>query len=197
MKKVFAFILALSMIFMLTACGGISEIIDNVGGGNTDPGYKGAVELLADVKFQGKVDKIENLAPEAYWAYYESYSKMPRSSKIDEVTYTVEMEFAAYQEYLGEGFTYSLTIEERSTYTEAEMGNIKNTLSERFGIDPASVTEAKLLDVDVVMSGNTPYTEAMDVSVVKIGNTWYCAELYLWDEGCEFMFPTDFLGGWG
>ena len=122
---------------------------------------------------------------------------MPRSSKIEEVTYTVEMEFAAYQSYLGEGFTYSLEIEERSTYTADELTNIKNTLSEQFGIDAASVTEAKLLDVDVTMSGNTPYTEAMDVSVVKIGNTWYCAEVYVYEGGCSFMFPTDFLGGWG
>lgn len=211
MKKVIAWLLLLVMVLSLTACGKSgskaddkagngSEVSSDAGGksdkkdkpSKKDDGYKAAVELLADVQYLGSTDKLEQLAPEAFWTFYES-NGMPRSSMLAEAEYAVGDTNYWMKEMYGADFTLSTEITQADEVSDDELSKIAAAFAEQKGIDASWVKAAYTLSVTVTLKGTTTGQEALIVPVVKIQDTWYCADWSIWDEGSYVAFAVEMM----
>lgn len=183
MKKTFALLLVLVALFSFVSCGN--------GGGGAEEGYKKAVELLAEVEYGGATDKLESLAPELFWDYYEKTYAMPRKSMLDEVAWAVEQTNTQLEELYGADFGMAVEITQ-ATEADAELlSKIGAAFAEQKGIEAEKIKGAYTLKAKVTFNGSSTGEEELDLQVVKIEDTWYCAEWYFYDEGGYVVFTVE------
>lgn len=176
MKKIIALLLVAVMVLPMAACGG-------AGGGS---GYEAAIDLLVETQYQNGADKLEKLAPEMFWNFYETNYGMPRSSMINEATWAVNANYESLTYSYGENFTAKGEIVSAENYSADDMDKIKSAFAEQKGITKDNLTDAKKVTVKIMI--NDTLNEQFEIGVVKIGNAWYCVQIYIWDEGCSVMF---------
>ena len=201
MKKLLALLLALVMILSLVACGTSTENDGDKNSSNpttnsttptgtnptgatnptnsnnsaaNDNGYETAVKLFAEVQHFGSSDKIESLAPAAYWSYQES--KSFKAELLQSAKYAADAYYTNNKNQFGDDFTLNVAIANKTDYTASEVTAIANLLKTQYNIDAATVTAACKLTAQLTFAGTEPGTDEMNFSVVKIGDTWYCVD---------------------
>ena len=199
MKKVLAFLLVLVMMFCVVACcegeetnnggnGGNGGNTSQSGGNNKGDDYKAAINLFMDVKYKGNEGAIESLAPEAYWAFYETGSGMTRGSMIDEIKYAVKESYESCKYAYGDDFTLTIDFTGETKVSANDLEKITAAFDEQKGIDKSKIGSAYTIDVKLTFSGTETVEEQIQVSVIKVDKTWYCAEWMIWDEGTYATF---------
>ena len=154
--------------------------------GNTSASdYTAAVENLIQVKYNGKSDNLEALAPENFWKFYESCG-MPRSSLINEAKYAVEYMPEELKYVYGEGYTVSHEITNASELTGENFDKVKAAFAEQKGVD--NISAIYVLNIAASFTGSTSGVEEFEISAARIGDNWYFIEWNVWDEGCYGMF---------
>lgn len=192
MKKLFAILLALAMVFALTACGEDSK---NPGSNNSsEAAYKSAVEMYANARFHGNTSKIEEMAPTAFWSFSEEMNKTLREYMIEGFAWSITNTYESYQYAFGEAYTISAEMEEKAAISDADTARIKTALRDQKGIDETQIGDIKNVTLTVSFAGTTTATENMDITGVKIGDTWYCIDCYLSEGYCYVLFGIEQMG---
>ena len=152
MKKLFAILLALVMVFALVACGEDSK---NPGNNNnpssTEAAYKSAVEMFANARFHGDTSKIEEMAPAAFWSYNEEYNKYPKEYMIESIEWSITNTYDGYQYAYGADYTISVTMEEKDAFADADIALIKEALQQQKGIEAGQIGDVKRVAVAVAL----------------------------------------------
>ena len=198
MKKLFAILLAVAMVFTLVACGKDAETPGTNPGGNnpssTEAAYKAAVEMYADARFHGKTSNIEEMAPSAFWRFNEEENKSPKEYMIEGIEWSITNTYETYQSILGADYTTSVSMEEKAAIAESDIALIKAALRDQKGIDETQIGDIKNVALSVSFTGTMPYSENVDITVVKIGDTWYCIDCYLSTDYCYVLFGIEQMG---
>ena len=189
MKKVFALLLAIAMVFALGACGGKSG--GGIGGGSNGD-YKAAINLFLKVKYENAADKIEDLAPKTFWDFYEDTYNMPRKSMIDEIKYVIEQTEIELIDHFGKGYKMKVTMSQESEVSKDDLSKIAAAFEQQKGIKAADIKGAYKVNVSVAFDGQNAWEE-FTVGAVKIGKTWYAANWDIYDEGTAVRFMMEEL----
>ena len=190
MKKLFALLLAIVMVFALGACGGESG-----GNGGAKGNYKDAINLFLDVKYNNAEDKIEELAPETFWEFYETTYNMPKKSMIDEIKYVIEQTEIELKDHFGEDYNLTPTFSEATEVSKENLAKISAAFEEQKGIKAADIKGAYEVTVNASFN-NSEAWEEFKVGVIKIDGNWYCAAWDIYDEGTAVRFMLEeFIGG--
>ena len=187
MKKILAMLLSAVILLSFASCNGA---------GGSEAGYKAAVDLLTETQYGGETDKLEKLAPEDFWEFYETSYSMPRKSMLDEAAWAVESTNQNYKTVYGENYTASADITEANKADSELISKIGAAFGEQKGIAADRIKDAYTLKVKVTLSGTTSSEEEIEVQVVKIDDSWFCCTWYIYDEGSYVSFAIEsFVSG--
>ena len=159
---------------------------ETTAGNSSASDYTAAVDNLIQVKYNGKSDDLEALAPQSFWSFYENNYSMPRDSLINEAKYTVESTKENLKYAFGESFTLTHEITKATEVSADQLSKIAAAFAEQKGVD--NITAIYVLNIAVSFGGSTPGVEEFEISAARIGDNWYFVEWNIWDEGCYVMF---------
>ena len=187
MKKVFAIVLAIAMMFAFAACGEKDGGEGGGEGGGSNGNYKAAIDLFLSVKYENAADKIEQLMPETFWKFYEEQTQMPRTTFIDETKYVIGQTQIEISDQFGDDYKLTPTMTEAVKVSADNLKTIAAAFELQKGIKAANIKEAYELNVTIIFNNQYEW-EDFDVGVIKIDNTWYCAEWAIYEGGAAVNF---------
>ncbi len=140
--------------------------------------YKKALNNYFDYYLKTNVNKVESLAPKAYWEYCKESGLIDVKDK-DEVKECneeyLEKQKEQLEEEYGENIKYSYKITKEKDLSTKKLNAIKDTLKESYNIPKKDVKAAKEIDIEIKISGKDDFEEDEweSIIVVKIGSKWY------------------------
>lgn len=155
-------------------------------------GYKKAIDNYIDVSINGKVNKIEKLAPKEYWEYLEDEEEVDIDELIDEL----EEEWEDQEEYIEEQYgkrikaTYKVT--KKKEVSKKVLKGIAEAIEDEYDIDSKKVKKVYDLKVKVTIKGSEDEdTNSAKLSVAKIGGSWYVINYYESGDEYNVSFAAD------
>jgi len=156
-------------------------------------GYKKPIDNLIAVTFKGKADKIETLAPDEYWDYYEEEYGVDIRDIIDEYEDEYENELDDLVDLLGEDISVDYEIEDKVKLSNTKVSKIADYLSDKYSIRSNKVKKAYKLEVELTIEGDEDEkTTDMDIYVVQIAGKWYPIEYSSYGGEVKVNFITEF-----
>ncbi|MBQ5810066.1 MAG: zinc ribbon domain-containing protein [Clostridia bacterium] len=135
-----------------------------------------AIKNLLDVQYKGKTNKIESLAPKAYWDWLEDEQDMTVEDIIEEYedndTYEEMMEYL--EEEYGDNVKISYKITEKEKLSKKKLEKIADGLKENYDIAKKSVKAAYEIEVEMTVKGSEDKDDDdAKFYVAKIDGKWY------------------------
>ncbi len=156
--------------------------------------FTDAIDNYFDYYFHTDINKVESLAPKAYWEYC-------KETGLIDISDEEELE-KCYEDYLngrkeelyefyGGSIKYSYKVTGEKDLSTKKLNTIKKTLNEKYNISKNDIKAAKEIDFHFLISGKDYESEdeAEGFIVVKIGNGWYLLEDY--DDSYYFLDNED------
>ncbi len=136
--------------------------------------YKDPIDNMIDVMFEGKVKKIEKLAPKEYWKYMEEEFDTELDEIIEQAEESIEYMMEMYEEEYGKNIKVKYKITDKDTLSDKKLDDIKEGLKDNYDIAKKSVKKAYKLEVEMTIKGKDDEdTDESDMIVAQIGNGWY------------------------
>lgn len=137
-------------------------------------GPEDAADNYFKVAFKGKVSKVEDLAPEAYWEFVDEVYGVD----VEDAEECAEIEFEKTEETLeelvGKDVSFSYDITDTDEVGESDLDEIKDYLKEHYDIAKKDVEEAVELEMEVVAEGDDDEEDGeITIYAVKIDGDWY------------------------
>lgn len=147
--------------------------------------YERAIDTYIDV-VKGKFEKIEKMAPPAYWDYFEDTYDMDVKDLIENLKDASDSILDDLEEEYGDNIKISYKVTDADQLDKDDLKEIKDSLKDRYDIAKKSVTDAYELDVELKIVGSEDEDEEeMECYAVKIDGKWY-----LISESYRFMVPS-------
>ena len=192
-------ILALLLVFGLTACGSsddedddkkssshksaIENVFDQTYHGKSDDedddkkssSYKSAIENAIDHSYYGKSDKIKDLAPQAYWDYLEEETDFDFDEYVEDFEDSWVSRKESLEEQHGEDYTLDYEVKDKQKIDDDELDELKQKMNSRYNIDEDDVKMGYKIDAEFTIKGSKSERswEAEDMYIIKIGSGWY------------------------
>jgi len=162
--------------FLILACVGLALVLCVVfvvvfsGGGSS---AEEAFDKYIKVVYNGDVDLIEELAPEAYW----EHAKDEYDIKVKDVNEYYEDEFEKdmdkWEDKFGDNIDVSYEIIGTDTVSESKLDKIKSSLKSS-GISKKDIEDAVELEVEITIKGDDDEDSAeLECYAVQISGEWY------------------------
>lgn len=136
-------------------------------------GYKSAINNYIGL-FEGKSSKIEKIAPEEYWDYYEEqYDKSVKDIvKLYEDSWESREE--ELEEEYGKHIKISYDITDKEELDKNDLRDLATKLKDKWGIKKKNIKEAYELEIELKIKGSED-EDIQDLSciAVKINGSWY------------------------
>ncbi len=158
-----ALLVLILIIVLVCSSGGYTKPLDNY------------VDLM-----EGDISVIADMAPEAYWEYYEDELDMDIDDALDnyEDLYEDSILESMEEEY-GEGISISYDVLEKKELKESKLDDIRDGLKSNYDIPKKSVTDGMKLEVELTIEGDEDEdSDEMTVYVAKIDGDWYMVSEY-------------------
>ena len=164
-------ILALLLVFGLTACGSSDDEDDD----KKSSSYKSAIENAIDQAYYGKSYKIKDLAPRAYWDYLEEETDFDFDEYVEDFEDSWVSRKESLEEQHGEDYTLDYEVKDKQEIDDDELDELKQKMNSRYNIDEDDVKMGYKLDIEFTIKGSKKERswEAEDAYVIKIGSRWY------------------------
>lgn len=164
-----------------------------LGGGAS---YTKAIDNLIEVFFEGKIEKLESLAPAAYWEYMEDEWDMDLDDLSDELEDALEDMMDMYEDEYGDNIKVTYEVAKEKELSEKKVGKIADALEDTYDIDADSVTAVYDLDVELTISGDEDEDDddEVEMSAVKIDGKWYLISYYEYDNEYYVDFMVENFG---
>lgn len=153
---------ALVLIIILTAIFGAS--------------YKDAVKNYVAAEYNGKYNKIEKLAPKAFWDYVEEELDFEVDEMVDDLKDEeyLEEENEYLEDTYGENVKATIKFVDKLKLDEDDLDSIKDELKKNYDIPKKSVKKAYSVVYKITLKGSEQKKTRFSIlTVVKIGNKWY------------------------
>ena len=142
-------------------------------------GYKKALKNYVDVIWNGKANKIEKLAPEEYWEFYEERYDKDIDDVIDDYEDTFDDKMDYYEDEYGKNVKFKYTITDKDELDEDDLKDLKDRLKNDYDIPRKSVTKAFEVEYDYVIKGKEDeYEGEGEVIIAKIDGKWYVTNFF-------------------
>lgn len=165
--------------------------------GTDDPAdntYMSALELFGKVSYQSATtEDLIKMAPNAYWAFYESIYGMSKESFANDAIIWVNEKLNYYKDTYGADLTVTIQVDSETAVSADELALVKANMQETKGIDPAAISAAYLLGVNYVLNGNTEYEEYQEFHVIQIDGSWYVGGWWAETDYCYSWFAVEKL----
>jgi hypothetical protein len=160
MKKLLVLLLVLCTALTLVGCGG-----------NT---YKEAVTDYLEVHRDGKVEKLENLAPQDVIDQLKQDTGFNIATRQNDIKEYHNGLLKSLKSLYGDDYEFSVEVTFKEEVSENELKEIKNRLNERYGIEKKRIKDLINAVFEIKHSGSKKEKIIeSDVLVVKIDDTWY------------------------
>lgn len=155
--------------------------------------YTAPIDTLIDVSFEGKVDKIKNLAPEEYWDWYEEEYDADIDDMIEEAEDNFDDMMDYYEEQYGDNIRVSYKVDKKKELSDRKLEGIAEALADKYDIDEDKVTAGYELDVELSIKGSEDDDEnETEITVIKYKGKWYAVSWYKYGDEYNASFLTDF-----
>lgn len=156
-------------------------------------GYKTAINTY-EAYLNGNSKKVEKMAPEAYWEYYEDILE-DQDKDMDDVIDSFEDSYKDriddYEDDYGDKVKISIKYLKKEALKDNKVNKIGKALDEKYDIDKNEVKKAYTVKVEYKVKGKEDYDySTMDLTVVKIGSKWYVINYYESDGEVSVSFKT-------
>ncbi len=142
-------------------------------------GYEKAVDKYIDVMLKGNVEKVKDLAPEAYWDYLEDTYDVDIDDLVEELEETSEDMLEAFEDEYGERIKISYKVTDADRFDEDDLKDVKDALKDKYDIAKKSVTDAYELEIELKIKGSDDEDEdEMELYAVKVDGKWYVMSEY-------------------
>lgn len=140
-------------------------------------GYKSAINNYIDVMIKGQVNKLDKLAPQEYWEYYEDNYDMNIDDLEKDAEDMVDTIIDMLEEEYGDNVRVSYKVTKEDKLTDNELNEIREGVNDRYGIARKSVTEGYDISFDTTVKGNDDeMTSEASAYIVKIDGGWYLTD---------------------
>ena len=173
-KRLLAALLAACMCFTLFACGKDDD--DDDEGSSRKMGYEKAIENCMDVYFKGKFDKLENLAPEAYWDYWYSRGYIG-PDELARDYYDFESMQERYEGEFGSRFSAKYKIKESEKISSDDLAEMREIMNEEYDIPKTTVKAGYIILIEFTYQGS--YGKEInreEVYALQIDGNWYICD---------------------
>ncbi len=177
MKKLFALLLALIMVFTLAACGEKSDDGDKAGKPEApaEASYLTPLEINIAMRLEGKFDTLETALPQVTWDWYVKEYGYSKKDVIDNMKMQHESRPIQLKAEYGEDMTVTYTVTSDTAMESDDLTKIAQKLKNLYKLDETKITEGRNLVYDVILSGSKKETKSSNIpfAVVKFDGVWY------------------------
>lgn len=154
-------------------------------------GYKTAVDNYLDVVARGKVSKLDDLAPKAYWEWYEDEYDKDFDDIKEEYEDNVDDMLDELEDEYGKRIRVSYKVEDKDALSKKKLEKLAEALNDRYDIKESSVKKAYELELEMTIKGSEDDEDTeITLTVVKIGSEWYPISFYEYNDN----YVVNFLG---
>lgn len=140
-------------------------------------GYKSAINNYIDVMIKGQVNKLDKLAPQAYWDYYEDTYDMDIDDLERDAEDVVDTVIDLLEDEYGDNVRVSYKVTKEDKLTDSKLNEIREGVNDRYELARKSVTEGYDIDADITVKGDDDeMTSETSAYIVKIDGGWYLTD---------------------
>lgn len=155
--------------------------------------YKQCIDDTLAVLFEGETGKLGDLAPDAFWDYYEErYEMSLKDLKNQLKDYREEMDEEFAEDY-GKNWKVSYKVLEEEEMKSRKLGKLADALEEQFDIDAKDVTKGYEVEIELTIKGSEDKdSNEMSIACLQIDGKWYACTYYEYDGeyNVNFMFMS-------
>ena len=144
----------------------------------------------------GKVSKVEKLAPEEYWTYAAKQADTSKSKYMDEYMDNYEEEYDEmvenWEDEYGKNPKVTIDILNKESQDKDVVEGVAEALHDQYKIDEKSVKNVYDLIIKMTIKGSDDSdTNGTNMSAVQIGSSWYLISYYEsdGDYSVRFVLP--------
>ncbi len=142
-------------------------------------GYKKAIDNFFDFTVEGKVNKLEKLAPEDYWEELEENYDIKLKDIKKQLEESFENELEELEDDYGRNIKVKYKVLDKEVMDEDDLDDLKDTLKESYGIKKKSVQKALEVEIEATLKGRDDEdTMEQDMVIVKIDGDWYITTVF-------------------
>ena len=141
-----------------------------LGGG----GPEKALDNYISVLYNGKVNKLEKLAPAEYWEYLEDESDVSMKDVEEQMEELNKTLIRGLEDEYGDNIKVSYKILEKDDASSSDLDEMKDYIKSNYDIPKKSVRDAVELEVELTVRGDDDEeTTESTFYAVKVGGDWY------------------------
>jgi hypothetical protein len=141
-----------------------------LGGG----GPEKALDNYISVVYNGKVNKLEKLAPAEYWEYLEDENDVSMKDAEEQMEELNKTLIRGLEDEYGDNIKVSYKILEKDDASSSDLDSMKDYIKSNYDIPKKSVTDAVELEVELTVRGDDDEeTTESTFYAVKVGGDWY------------------------
>ena len=141
-----------------------------LGGG----GPEKALDNYISVVYNGKVNKLEKLAPAEYWEYLEDENDVSMKDAEEQMEELNKTLIRGLEDEYGDNIKVSYKILEKDDASSSDLDEMKDYIKSNYDIPKKSVTDAVELEVELTIRGDDDEeTTESTFYAVKVGGDWY------------------------
>ena len=137
-------------------------------------GPEKALDNYISVLYNGKVNKLEKLAPAEYWGYLEDESDVSLSDAEEQMEELNKTLIRGLEDEYGNNIKISYKILEKDDVSSKDLDSMKDYIKSNYDIPKKSVTDAVELEVELTVRGDDDEeTDESTFYAVKVNGDWY------------------------
>jgi len=137
-------------------------------------GYKPVMNTVIDVWGEGKVDKVEKLAPKEFWEYREDEYDSDVDDYIDDNEDSIEELIEAMEDEYGDNFRITFKVEDEKKLKDKHVEGVGEALEDAYDLNEKKVTAVKEVEFEVSIKGSDDDDDFdLDMYFVKYNGKWY------------------------
>ena len=133
-----------------------------------------ALDNYISVLCNGKVNKLEKLAPAEYWEYLEDENDVSMKDAEEQMEELNKTLIRGLEDEYGDNIKVSYKILEKDDASSSDLDSMKDYIKSNYDIPKKSVTDAVELEVELTVRGDDDEeTTESTFYAVKVGGDWY------------------------
>ncbi|PWM23171.1 MAG: hypothetical protein DBX53_02435 [Clostridiales bacterium] len=133
-----------------------------------------ALDNYISVVCNGKVNKLEKLAPAEYWEYLEDENDVSMKDAEEQMEELNKTLIRGLEDEYGDNIKVSYKILEKDDASSSDLDEMKDYIKSNYDIPKKSVTDAVELEVELTVRGDDDEeTTESTFYAVKVGGDWY------------------------
>ena len=133
-----------------------------------------ALDNYISVVCNGKVNKLEKLAPAEYWEYLEDENDVSMKDAEEQMEELNKTLIRGLEDEYGDNIKVSYKILEKDDASSSDLDSMKDYIKSNYDIPKKSVTDAVELEVELTVRGDDDEeTGESTFYAVKVDEDWY------------------------